>query len=384
MAAGHGADGIAEVAQLVSAVGDYRPSADPPDGASAKQVAGTASGTPWPTPVGVGASPVARDTLDPGVPTKLSGQGFGLPVGQQVHEPTELQVEQGRPVTVAPAAALRCYSIGQGPTGPCMGVSPSSGHCWSPCMINPWFEPVIIMRQFPPHHLASGRASCGPDHNSSCWKAGDQTDGTLLGRAAGKQPHTLLHMRSGICRCLVARLFQQLARPNSDHHKTRASRWTAQCRRGPSCAGSMRCTSSITTTEQGRPVHSRRANRSSRKSARQPARSSVLISNMLMSAKPASLGDKASTSSARGASLALPMAPALPKALLSPSGSMTTYWKSCSYKRSGSSHNQPIRAADEGISQHQEFATPTPGSASRLPSAYRPGRRDGADWPCSP
>ena len=53
--------------------------------------------------VRVGASPVARDDLDPGMLTKPTGQGVGLPVRQQVHDLVALQVDQGRPVAVAPA-----------------------------------------------------------------------------------------------------------------------------------------------------------------------------------------------------------------------------------------------------------------------------------------
>ena len=64
MVAGHGADGIAEVTQQVPAVGDL-------DGIR-RALTHT---------VRVGAGPVARDDFDPGVLTKLPGQGFGLPVG---------------------------------------------------------------------------------------------------------------------------------------------------------------------------------------------------------------------------------------------------------------------------------------------------------------
>jgi len=86
MAAGHGADGIAEVAQQVPAVRHL----DRIRRALAHAVR-------------VGAGPVARDDLDPGVLTEPPGQGFALPVGQQVHEPIALQVDQGRPVAVATA-----------------------------------------------------------------------------------------------------------------------------------------------------------------------------------------------------------------------------------------------------------------------------------------
>jgi len=86
VAVDHGADGIAEVAQQVPAVGDL------------DRIRRTLAHA-----VRVGAGSVARDDLDPGVLTKPSGQGFGLPVGQQVQDLVALQVDQGRPVAVATA-----------------------------------------------------------------------------------------------------------------------------------------------------------------------------------------------------------------------------------------------------------------------------------------
>ncbi len=86
MVAGHGADGIAEVTQQVPAVRHL------------DRIRRTLAHA-----VRVGAGPVARDDLDPGMLTKPSGQGVGLPVRQQVDDLVALQVDQGRPVAVATA-----------------------------------------------------------------------------------------------------------------------------------------------------------------------------------------------------------------------------------------------------------------------------------------
>ena len=86
MVAGHGADGIAKVAQQVPAVGHL------------DRIRCSLAHA-----IRVGAGPVARDDLDPGVLTKPSGQGVGLPVRQQVHDRVALQIDQGRPVAVTPA-----------------------------------------------------------------------------------------------------------------------------------------------------------------------------------------------------------------------------------------------------------------------------------------
>ena len=62
--------------------------------------------------VGIGAGPVARDHLHPGVLAQPGGQGFSLAVRQQVHDGVVPQVHQRRAVAMAMAPTLRCHSIG--------------------------------------------------------------------------------------------------------------------------------------------------------------------------------------------------------------------------------------------------------------------------------
>lgn len=63
-----------------------------------------------------------------------------------------------------------------------------SGHCVFLACSDPWFEPIIVMRQRCAHHLVSGRTPCGPDHDPSCLRARARRNGTLLGSAACFSP----------------------------------------------------------------------------------------------------------------------------------------------------------------------------------------------------
>ncbi len=84
MAIDDGADGFAEIAQEMPAVRDL----DRVGGALAHAVR-------------VGAGPVACDDLDPGMLAKPLGQGFGLPIGQEVDNGVALEIDQGGAIPMA-------------------------------------------------------------------------------------------------------------------------------------------------------------------------------------------------------------------------------------------------------------------------------------------
>jgi hypothetical protein len=77
-------NGIAKIAQHVPAVGDLH------------SVWRTLSDT-----VGVGPGTVARDNLDARVLTEPVGQRCCLPIGQQIHDPIALQIDQNGSIPMA-------------------------------------------------------------------------------------------------------------------------------------------------------------------------------------------------------------------------------------------------------------------------------------------
>jgi hypothetical protein len=86
LAVDNGTDGIAKVAQQMPPIGyldRFRRA--------------------LPYAIGIGAGPVARDDLDPGVLAKPFGQARSLPVGQEVDHRVALQVDQHRAVAVTAA-----------------------------------------------------------------------------------------------------------------------------------------------------------------------------------------------------------------------------------------------------------------------------------------